>query len=235
MAVDATELVDDLRRPANESDSRFLRGIVVPFAADAWRGTREDDVWGEARTEVRAGLDADACPFSSTPNSFIDSFPPAGDAPRDDASPLDCPTTMLARRLLPFALSVGEFAADDRLEMRGIFVGVSLDRPAEGLSAERGGPSLLASRAAACEPPTDGDPAIVGNWCRRRDVSDCFCIELTVWEVARDEPALAEPVLEVKDDCEDDLRLATRCAVDGGKAEICKGGIATGSDLLGGC
>ena len=49
--IDVTELVDDLRRPPNESDSRFLRGIVVPFvvaelavAADTWRGTREDVV-----------------------------------------------------------------------------------------------------------------------------------------------------------------------------------------------
>ena len=49
--IDVTELVDDLRRPLNESDSRFLHGIVVPFvvaelavAADTWRGTREDVV-----------------------------------------------------------------------------------------------------------------------------------------------------------------------------------------------
>ena len=45
--VDATELVEDLRRP-NESDSRFLRGIVLPFAvafvADVCRGTREEEV-----------------------------------------------------------------------------------------------------------------------------------------------------------------------------------------------
>ena len=48
--IDVTELVEDLRRPPNESDSRFLRGIVVPFVvvvalvADTWRGTREDVV-----------------------------------------------------------------------------------------------------------------------------------------------------------------------------------------------
>lgn len=44
--VDVTELVDDLRRPPNESDWRFLRGIVVlfTFEADICRGTREEDV-----------------------------------------------------------------------------------------------------------------------------------------------------------------------------------------------
>ena len=143
-AVDATELVDDLRRPANDSDSRFFRGIVVPFAAgaDTWRGTREDDVWGEARTEVRAVLDAETCPPSKTPNSFIDSFPFVGDPPREDARPLEVPTIMLALRLLPFALSVGEFAAEDLLEIRGIFVGVSFDNADDTLREEDGGPSL---------------------------------------------------------------------------------------------
>ena len=120
------------------------------------------------------------------------------------------PTIMLALRLFPFAFSVGEFAADDRLEMRGIFVGVSFESVPEVLRAERGGPSFAMSRTAGCRPPTEGEPAIVGSWCRRSDVSDCFCMELTVWEVAREEPALTEPLLEVKDDCEEDLRLATR-------------------------
>ena len=59
-------------------------------------------------------------------------------------------------------------------------------------------------------PPTDGEPAIVGSWCLRNDVSDCFCIELTVWEVAREEPALTELEFEFKEDCEEDFRLATR-------------------------
>ena len=46
--VDATELVDDLRSPPNDIDSRLLRGIVDPFVAafvaDTCRGTREDEV-----------------------------------------------------------------------------------------------------------------------------------------------------------------------------------------------
>lgn len=54
--MDATELVEDLRRP-KDMDSRFLRGIVVPFVVEfveTWRGTREDVVVvvdGEALTE----------------------------------------------------------------------------------------------------------------------------------------------------------------------------------------
>ena len=144
--VDATELVDALRSP-NDRDSRFLRGIVVPFGADTWRGTREDVVWGEARTKLRAVLEAETCPSSKTPNSFIDSLPPVGEAPREDARPLDDPTIMLALRLAPFALSVGELAAEDLLEIRGIFVGVSLDNAVEVLRDERGGPSF-ASRTA---------------------------------------------------------------------------------------
>lgn len=206
--VDATELVDDFRRP-NDIDSRFLRGIVVPFVADTCRGTREDEVCGEARTELRAVLDAETCPFSKTPNSFINSLPPAGE-PLEDARPLDDPTIMLARRPFPFAFSVGEFAADDRLEIRGIFVGVSLDSTEEVFSAESGGPSFP-SRTTGWRPPTEGDPAMVGSWCRRREESECFCIELTVCEVTRDEaPALTEPALEVRLDCEEDFKLATR-------------------------
>ena len=122
---------------------------------------------------------AETCPFSKTPNSFIDSLPPAGEAPREDTRPLDDPAIMLARRLVPFVLSVGEFAAEDRLEIRGIFVGVSLDSAEDVFSADSGGPSLP-SRTAGWRPPTEGEPAMVGSWWRRRDWSDCFCIELTV-------------------------------------------------------
>lgn len=149
--VDATEPVDALRSP-NDNESRFLRGIVDPFAiefgADTWRGTREDVVWGEARTELRAVLDAETCPFSKTPNSFIDSLPAVGEAPREDVRPLDDPMIMLALRLVPFALSVGELTAEDLLEIRGIFVGVSLDKTVDKLRDESGGPSF-ASRTTA--------------------------------------------------------------------------------------
>ena len=142
--------MDDFRRPPNEIESRFFRGIAASFVlgAETCRGTREDDVWGEARTELRAVLDAEACPLSKTPNSFIDSLPAVGDAPRDDARPLDDPTIRLALRLVPFALSVGEFAAEDLLEIRGIFVGVSLDNVADALSEASGGPPSFALRMA---------------------------------------------------------------------------------------
>lgn len=166
-------------------------------------------IWGEAWTELRAVLDVETCPFSKTPNSFIDSLPPAGDAPRDDGTPFAACTIMLALRLVPLVLSVGEFAAEDLLEIRGILVGVSLDKAAEVLRAAMGGPSFT-SRAIGCKPPTEGEPAIVGSWWRRSDESDCFCIELTVCEVAREEPALVDPAFDVKEDCEDDFRLATR-------------------------
>ena len=51
---------------------------------------------------------------------------------------------------------------------------------------------------------------MVGSWCLRSDVSECFCIELSVWAVARDEPPLVELEFEFKDDCEEDFRLASR-------------------------
>ena len=114
---------------------------------------------------------------------------------------------MLVLQLVPFAFSVCELAADDRLENRGIFVGVSLDSAADMLSEEIGGPSFLFSMT-GCKPPTDGEPATMSSWCRRSDVSDCFCMELTVCKVVRDEPALPE-LLDVKDDCEEHFRLAT--------------------------
>ena len=64
-------------------------------------------------------------------------------------------TWALVRRLL----SVGEVTVDDRLAMRGIFVGVSFDS-ADVLVEDNGGPSF----DDVCPTvPTDGDPAIVGS------------------------------------------------------------------------
>lgn len=49
---------------------------------------------------------------------------------------------------------------DDRLAMRGIFVGVSFDRADEVLFEDNGGPSF----DDVCPTvPTEGDPAIVGS------------------------------------------------------------------------
>lgn len=80
-------------------------------------------------------------PVSRTPNSFIDSLPAVGDVPRDGAKTVLL-TRRLALRAVPFALSVGEFVAEDRLEIRGIFVGVSFDKEAVGFRDEGGGGSL---------------------------------------------------------------------------------------------
>lgn len=52
--MEATEPVDDFRSPANDIDSRFLRGIVPlvvdDVGAETCLGTR-DEVDGDARTE----------------------------------------------------------------------------------------------------------------------------------------------------------------------------------------
>ena len=82
--------------------------------------------------------------------------------------------------------------------------------------------------------PTEGDPAIVGSWCLLREVSDCFCIELAVWEVARDVMELLG-VSEVVGSVElgEDFRPATRLAVVGGIAVTCIGGRLTGLAFLG--
>lgn len=83
--------------------------------------------------------------------------------------------------------------------------------------------------------PTDGDPAMVGSWFRvRSDVSDCFCIELTVWDVSLEEVDLVAPDTAGVDAGPDNLRLAIRCVVAAGSADICIGGNSTwGFDFLG--
>lgn len=68
--------------------------------------------------------------------------------------------SVLVRRLL---FRVGEFVAEDRLEIRGIFVGVSFDRADDTFSDDDGGASF-GSRILPCEiEPTLGEPAMVGS------------------------------------------------------------------------
>lgn len=87
-----------------------------------------------------------------------------GDGPRDEeATATEDPTRRLALRPGPFALDVGELVADERLEIRGIFVGVSFGNPDEALSADMGGGSLVLHDCCAYKLPTEGEPAIVGN------------------------------------------------------------------------
>jgi len=138
------------------------------------------------------------------------------------------PTRVLCAELTP---NPGEPAADVRLEIRGIFVGVSLDKEDKELSKTGGGPSFGSFDALYPVVPTEGEPAMVGRWfLLRREASDCFCIELTVWEVTRDDdPVLVIEVALVGVEIELllVLRLATRCAVVAGSAVICMGGKVT--------
>jgi len=124
----------------------------------------------------------------------------------------------------------GEPTADVRLEMRGILVGVSFESAdAEPTKDDEGG-SLLSCVLFAAVFPTEGDPAMVGNWLRlRREESDCFCIELPVCNVTLEEDIearLDNDVVAVA--AEVDFSFATRWAVIGSRAEICMGGRLTG-------
>lgn len=145
------------------------------------------------------------------------------------------PTRVLCAELIP---NPGEPAADVRLEMRGIFVGVSLDKEDTEFSKTEGGPSLGSFDALYPVVPTEGEPAMVGSWfLLRREASDCFCIELMVWEVTRDDDAVlvieVAPVgVEIELLLLLALRLATRCAVVAGSAVICMGGKVTAAPFF---
>lgn len=181
--AEATDDVDDLRKPLNDMDSRFdFLGRMLEDADPLtdWRGTRDDDevVGGDAFLAVPVIVDLlDALSPSMTPNSFMPL--PIGEGFADVLKLDD--TLTLVRRAVP--LSVGEPPMPDvLLEMHGILVGVSFDRPEiELLNEEIGGPSLPSRTVCELAVPTDGEPAIVGSWVRLlSELSDCFCIELTV-------------------------------------------------------
>ena len=178
--AEATDDVDDLRKPLNDMDSRFdFLGRMLEDADPLtdWRGTRDDDevVGGDAFLAVPVIVDLlDALSPSMTPNSFMPL--PIGEG-FADVLKLDDTLTLVLRAV---PLSVGEPPMPDvLLEMRGIFVGVSFVSVA-AFSADGGGGSRAADVCGSV--PTLGEPAIVGSAPRvlRSDVSDCFCIELTV-------------------------------------------------------
>lgn len=140
-AVEATEPVDALRRALKETESRLdFRGIPPEDGGpETCLGTREL-MDGEARTDNRlVAVSPDtfatcASPFSRTPNSFVVS-PGVGEGSVEGAV-----TLRLMRRLDTIALpSPGDPAADVRLEMRGILVGVSFDMPPIEFSNTDGG------------------------------------------------------------------------------------------------
>ena len=168
---------------------------------------------------------------SNTPNSLVIGSPGVGEGSAVGAVTLRLmrrPTRVLCAEFTP---NPGEPAADVRLEIRGIFVGVSLCKEDMEFSKTEGGPSLGSFDALYPVVPTEGEPAMVGSWfLLRREASDCFCIELTVWEVTREDDAvLVIEVAPVGVEIELllALRLATRCAVVAGSAVICMGGKVT--------
>lgn len=118
---------------------------------------------------------------SNTPNSLVVGSPGVGEGSLEGAVTLRLmrrPTRVLCAELTP---NPGEPAADVRLEIRGIFVGVSLCKEDMEFSKTEGGPSFGSFDALYPVVPTEGEPAMVGSWfLLRREASDCFCIELTV-------------------------------------------------------
>jgi hypothetical protein len=226
---DATELVEGLR---NEIESRFdFRSTLDEDEAVVdvdCRGTRDvETVAGDPRTDaVRVGPETVFVWVSSlsiTPNSLV--VMPVGEGFVDDDTPL---TATLARRLLPFCM--GEPTVDVRLEMRGIFVGVSFGRPETELVEEDGGGSFASFNTPFVPVvPTEGEPAIVGSTVRaRNELSDCFCMELTVCEVSLEDETVRVLLLGVDEGVEVaeevDLSRAMRWVVAGSIAAICKGG-----------
>lgn len=148
------------------------------------------------------------------------------------------PTLMLAlvRRMLcadPEFLSGGEATAEVRLEIRGILVGVSFGWPEMEFNEEGSLNSFSVWELLVPFVPTEGDPAIVGNWLRlRSEASDCFCIELTVCEVSLEVEEAVRDIPEctgaVEVELEEGFNRATRWAVAGSRADICIGGRFTG-------
>lgn len=229
--MDATELVDAFRSPVKDIESRLdLRGrmlLEVDADADAWRGTRDVEFMdGDPRIEgclvgPETVLAAGTAPSSMTPNSLVDRL--VGDGFVEDVeSPW---TIILVLRLAKADAEVfkgGEAAAEVRLEMRGILVGVSFGRLPPELNSADGGSlgSLIvwALFVLFVTVPTEGDPAMVGNWWRlRREVSDCFCIELAVCDVSLEEEEAVRVGTGaggvaggVEDVTVDDFSLATR-------------------------
>lgn len=176
------DAVEDFRGPVNETESRFflVRMLDVDDALpDTCRGTRDDTEFVTIEGEDRMRLEpvtvfvADVSTADSIiPNSFN-----VGDGFVD----VDEVCAVLLCRLLANVevFRLGEPVADVRLEIRGIFVGVSFGKEDELLLRRvMGGPSFETDVLAV---PTDGEPAMVGSWCLlRSDVSDCFCMELMV-------------------------------------------------------
>ena len=132
---EATEPVDDLRRPPKDMDSLPLRGILdEDVVLMTWRATRDVELdEGDARTDCRCvivfSVVLDASPFSKTPNSsmtgaglFIDPddpFPGALPGVGDGSfSATDEDTIRLVRRLAIVEDVDGFRAGDETVDVR---------------------------------------------------------------------------------------------------------------------
>ena len=217
---EATEPVEDLRRPPKDIESRLpLRGMLdVEVELDTWRGTRDAVLEeGDARMDCRCvtvvSVAFGTSLMSNTPNSSVmgaglfidpeDPLPGALPGVGDGSFPATEEVTIRLVRRLAVVEDVDGFRAGDdtvdvRLWMRGILVGVSLGIP---FAPDEGRGSRSFNSLLTCEllpaGPTDGDPAIVGSWVRlRSDVSDCRCRELIVCAVTREDTALLRVAVE---------------------------------------
>ena len=99
--------------------------------------------------------------------------------------------------------------------MRGILVGVSFGNPDIAEPDNGGSFGSFEVDDARLLTPTEGEPAIVGNCVRLlKEVSDCFCMELAVCDVALEDEDVDRGVTGVVEEGDDgvppDLSLATR-------------------------
>ena len=127
---DAIELVEDLRSPMKEIESRLpFRCEVLTVVTDDWRGTR-DVVEGEVRLDGCRTFGVAPSSLSMTPNSEkLD-----GDALVEGANPL----VRRAVNIDPDCFVVGEGTPDIRLEILGILVGVSFGTPEAEFNEDEG-------------------------------------------------------------------------------------------------
>lgn len=172
MDIDVTELVEDFRSPIKETESRlplrWSRLVDEVIAVDDWRGGRDVSVDGDPRIDdclVGPATTLGVVPSSPsmTPNSLVEKD--VGEEFADGPNPV---VWVLARRFVkPDAecFNGGEEAADVRLEIRGIFVGVSFGRPMTLFVKDEGGslPSFKVCELFVPFVPTEGEPAMVGN------------------------------------------------------------------------
>jgi hypothetical protein len=137
-----TELVEALRSPVNEMESRaLLRCRMLPeeeVVVDVCRGTRDVEVDGELRKDVCLTLPTafgiDGSSFSMTPNSFVDKE--GGEGLGDGiVGTLALISIWHVPMTDPELFGEGDAAIEVLLDMRGILVGVSFGCPVTELTS----------------------------------------------------------------------------------------------------